>query len=221
MKMYEIVGDLKALYALVESLTDEETGETRQPTDEERAELAAWFSESSEALSEKFDRVCKFYSNLRASADVCAAERDAMKAEMDRLSKRAKARENEAKSVAGIIWYMLDSLKMQKYKTDLFSAGIQNTAASVRVGNSLIPEEKVPYELPDEFTEKEVVKSAIIEALKRGDLYQKPVSTDKAEIESGHYVSPLDDGVVFYKEGSEEKTLPGIKYLSGKTCIIR
>ena len=34
MTIYDIVGDIRSLNALVESLTDEETGETRELTDE-------------------------------------------------------------------------------------------------------------------------------------------------------------------------------------------
>lgn len=222
MTLYEIVGDIKALNQLVESLTDEETGETRELSDEERKTFVCWIQEQSEAFDAKFDRVCKFYRNLRATADICTAEKDALKAEYDRLSKRAKSRENEAGRVKDLIWFALEALGMQKHKTALFSAGIQNTAASVRVGDSTYPEEAVAANLPDEFVKREAAKSIIVDGIKTGKLYIKPVSENKDEIESGKSVSPLDNGAVFGKtpEGIEYR-LEGIKYLAGKTCVIR
>ena len=162
MTIYQIVGDIRSLNALVESLTDEETGETRELTDEEKKTFLDWIGEQEEAFNAKFDNTCKVYRNLRATADVCTAERDALKAEYDRLSKRAKARQSEADRVKGLIWFSLEALGMQKKKTELFSAGIQNTAASVRVGDSIHPENEIANLIPDEFIKKEVAKSKIV-----------------------------------------------------------
>lgn len=222
MTIYQIIGDIRSLNALVESLTDEETGDTRELTDEEKKTFLDWINEQEEAFNAKFDNTCKVYRNLRATADVCTAERDALKAEYDRLSKRAKARQAEADRVKGLIWFALDALGMKKKKTDLFSAGIQNTAASVRVGNSVHPEEEIANLIPDEFIKKEVAKSKIVEQIKAGTLYQKPVSANAEEVKAGTHVFPLDDGAVFGKttEGLEYR-LEGIKYLKGTTCVIR
>ena len=222
MTIYDIIGDIRSLNELVESLTDEETGETRQLSDEEKKTFLDWINEQEEAFNTKFDNTCKVYRNLRATADVCTAERDALKAEYDRLSKRAKARQAEADRVESLIWFALDALGMQKKKTDLFSAGIQNTAASVRVGDSIHPESEIANLIPDEFVKKEVAKSKIVEQIKAGTLYQKPVSANGEEVKAGTHVFPLDDGAVFGKtaEGLEYR-LEGIKYLQGKTCVIR
>lgn len=222
MTIYQIIGDIKALAALIDSLTDEETGSTREITDEEKQSFLAWINEQSESFDAKFDAICKVYRNIRATADVCIAEKDAMKAEMDRLSKRAKAREAEADRVKGLIWFALDALGKQKHKTALFSAGIQNTAASVRVGDSMHPENEIANILPDEFVKREVAKANIVEQIKAGTLYQKPVSSKEEEVKAGTHVLPLDEGAVFGKtsEGFEYR-LEGVKYLAGKTCVIR
>ncbi len=222
MTIYQIVGDIRSLNALVESLTDEETGETRELTDEEKKTFLDWIGEQEEAFNAKFDNTCKVYRNLRATADVCTAEKDALKAEYDRLSKRAKARQAEADRVKGLIWFALEALGMQKKKTALFSAGIQNTAASVRVGDSIHPENEIANLIPDEFIKKEVAKSKIVEQIKAGTLYQKPVSANAEEVKARTHVFPLDDGAVFghTAEGLEYR-LEGIKYTAGKTCVIR
>jgi len=222
MTIYQIVGDIRALSALVESLTDEETGITRELTEEEKQTFLAWVTEESELFDSKFDNICKVYRNLRATADVCTAEKDALKAEYDRLSKRAKAREAEADRVKGLIWYALDALGKQKHKTDLFSAGVQNVAASVRIGDSMHKEEDIVNLIPDEFLKKEVAKSKIVEQIKEGALYQKPVSANADDAKAGTHVMPLDEGAVFGKtpDGFEYR-LEGIKYLAGKTCVIR
>ena len=87
---------------------------------------------------------------------------------------------------------------MQKKKTALFSAGIQNTAASVRVGDSIHPENEIANLIPDEFIKKEVAKSKIVEQIKAGTLCQKPVSANVEEVKAGTHVFPLDDGAVFW-----------------------
>ena len=222
MTIYNIIGDIKSLNVLIESLTDEETGETRELTDDEKTTFLAWINENESALYQKFDNTFKVYRNLRATADVCTAEKDALKEEYDRLSKRAKARQAEADRVKNLIWYAMEALGQKKIKTDLFSAGIQNTAASVMVGNSVLPEDEVAYLLPDEFTKREVVKSKIADKIKTGELYQKPVTTSVKESEEGTHVLPHDRGAVFGKtEDGIEYRLEGILYLQGTTCVIR
>jgi hypothetical protein len=214
MKLYEIVDDIRALNALVENLTDEETGETREVTDEEKESFLAWINETQAAFNSKFDAVCKVYRNIRATADVCTAEKDALKAEYDRLSRRAKARESEAVRVKGLIWFAFDRLKMQKYKTDLFSAGIQNTQYSV--------ESDTPEQLPVEYQKIDTDATAINDAIKKGVLYQKPVSEKNEDWAGGGFVSPLKRDSLFFKADSgEELELVGVSYKQGKTIVIR
>jgi hypothetical protein len=201
--IFEIVGDIRALENLVESMTDEETGEVRDLTEEDKAAFLAWVGENEEALKSKTDGICKVYRNIRAIANVCTAEREALKENMDRLSKRAKARESEADRVKGLIWYALDVLRLQKIKTDLFSVGIQNTQWSVKTG-SLFDVEKIP----DAYINKDISITAIKEAVTRGDLYQKE--------------GPENYGNLFYvDEDGLECKLEGIIYTQGKTCVIR
>lgn len=204
--MYQIVGDLKALNALIESLTDEETGETRELTVEEKETFTAWVKEETEAFDSKFDRICKFFKNLKSTASIAAAERDALKDEMDRLSKRAKARENEAGRIKDLIWFALDALGMKKYKTALFSAGVQNTAASVKTDSSFDIAE-IPSFL---YKEPELSLAKIKDGLADGSLFQK---TD-AE-------NPLDRDKVFCKTDEGDFALPGVRYSQGSTLVVR
>lgn len=202
--IYSIVGDVKALNDLIESLTDEETGETRELTDEEKQTFAAWVKEESEAFDSKFDRICKFFKNLKASAATAQAERDALKDEMDRLSKRAKARENEAGRIKDLLWFAFDALGMKKHKTELFSAGIQATAASVRT-DSTFDIAKIPAKY---WKTPELSASAIKAGLDSGELFQKPDAEN-----------PLERDKVFVKETGE--SLPGIRYSQGATLVVR
>lgn len=202
--IYSIVGDVKALNDLIESLTDEETGETRELTDEEKTTFAAWVKEESEAFDSKFDRICKFFKNLKASAATAQAERDSLKDEMDRLSKRAKARENEAGRVKDLLWFAFDALGMKKHKTELFSAGIQATAASIKTDSSF-DIAKIPAFL---YKDPELSATKIKEGLAAGTLFQKPDSDN-----------PLERDLVFVKETGE--ALPGIRYSQGSTLVVR
>lgn len=202
--IFNIVGDVKALAALIESLTDEETGETRELTDEEKTTFAAWVKEESEAFDSKFDKICKFFKNLKATASVAQAERDALKDEMDRLSKRAKARENEAGRVKDLLWFAFDALGMKKHKTELFSAGIQATAASVKTDSSFNV-----WQVPREYWKTpEISATEIKKGLELGDLFQKADSEN-----------PLERDLVFVKSTGE--AIAGLHYAQGSTLVIR
>lgn len=225
-KMYEIAGDVKALEALIESLTDEETGVTRDPTDEEKQVIGAWVKEASEAFDKKFDNICRFYRNVQADGAVCLAEKDAYKAELDRLVKRATARENQAKGIKGILWFAMDMLGMPKYKTALFSAGVQKTAASVKTDSSFDV-----LGIPTKYWKAPEMSSSAIKAdIDSGILYKKPVSLKGEEIATGAFVSPLDEHSLYYlvsaptlgePDGSVETKLPGVSYSAGQTIVIR
>ena len=200
MTIYDALDDIAALRNLIESLTDEETGETRQLSDDEKAQFIAWCAETEEAFKNKFDKICKVYKNMRASADVCTAEKDALKAEYDRLSRRSKTKEAEADRVKGLIWFALDKLHKQKFKTDLFSAGIQNTQYSVKCQNA--------DNLPFDYQKIEANNQAIKEAVTKGELYTK---------EEPQYYSKL----FFRDENNKEFELIGVAYTQGKTIVIR
>jgi hypothetical protein len=200
--IYEIVGDIRSLQSLISSLTDEETGETREITDEEKATFIAWINEHNERFDAKFDGICKVYRNMKAIADVATAERDALKDEMERLSKRAKARENEADRLKGLLWYAMDSLKMPKYKTALFSAGVQNTRKTAKP-TSIFNIDAIP----EEFLRRELMPSKISEAVKEGVLYEKDGAENHAKL--------------FFREDGVERELTGIAYVQGRALVIK
>lgn len=202
MTIYNIISDIKALEGLINGLTDEETGESREVTEEERQAFLEWVNENQANFSEKFDNICRFFKNLKAQADVASAERDTLKAEMDRLSKRASARENEADRLKGLLWFALDSLKMQKFKTGLFSAGVQNTRKTAKPTSVFNPDE-----IPAGYLRRELAPSVIAEAVKAGDLYEKE--------------GPENVTKLFYRGEAGEQELKGVAYIQGRTLVIR
>ena len=213
--IYSIVGDIKTLSALIDDMTDEETGETRELTDEEKTTFAVWVKEESEAFDSKFDRICKFFKNLKANAATAQAERDSLKEEMDRLSKRAKARENEAGRIKDLLWFAFDALGMKKHKTALFSAGIQATAASVKTDSSFdIAKIPARYWKPPELS-----ASAIKAGLESGELFQKPDAENPLDRDKVYYMK--DDPSLDDPAREIEVSLPGIRYAQGSTLVVR
>ena len=133
MTIYDVVNDFYALKNLTnEAMTDPETGEVRELTEEEKTDFLAWIEECEQNRDVKFNNIYKAYRNIKAEANIAEAERKALKDEIDRLSKRAKARENEASRVKNLFAYAMDRLKMKKYKTALFSIGWQAIRKSAK-----------------------------------------------------------------------------------------
>ncbi len=198
--LYEITGDLKSLNQLMENMVDED-GNPREPNEEELETMKEWFTCSIADFEKKFDNYCRFIKNLKIEATVADEERKAYKSEIDRLSKRSKAFENRAKSVQGLMQFCMDSLKLKKYKTALFSAGMQNTQISIRpVEGSRL--EKVP----DEYLKpRELDTTAIKNAIKDGLLKQG----------NG---TPLGETKLFFKDGTE---LKDVRWTQGETLVIR
>jgi hypothetical protein len=184
----------------MESMVDED-GNPREPNEEELETMKEWFTCSIQDFEKKFDNYCRFIKNLKIEATVADEERKAYKAEIDRLSKRSKAFENRAKSVQGLMQFCMDSLKLKKYKTALFSAGMQNTQISIRPveGSSL---EKVP----DEYLKpRELDTTAIKAAIKDGILKQG----------NG---TPLGETKLYFEDGTE---LKDVRWTQGETLVIR
>ncbi|MDR1286284.1 MAG: siphovirus Gp157 family protein [Treponema sp.] len=190
MTMYEIIQDIRALKNLVESLEDED-GNPRDPSDEERKIVLEWIAQGEEAFPQKADNICKLVKNLEIEAAVAEAERGAHKKELDRLSRTAKAREHKAQAVRAILHDAMNILKMKKYKSALFSVNIQAAAKSAKMADG--------SPVPPEFA--------------------KPLELDgakvRAAIEDGSLVSI--DNMLYTRSG--EKT--GIAWLGSETIVIR
>jgi len=198
-KLYDIAEDLLSLNDLMESLVDE-NGEPREPTEEEMQEMKKWFEVTQEELQNKFDSYCKFIKNLKLSSENADSERKNMKDELDRLAKRAKARENQRNAVQGLLRWNLERLGIKTFKSDLFTATIQNGQKQV----SLASTAKIET-LPEEFLKpRELDTVAVKDALKDGLLIQK----EGAE----------NYGKVFTREGVEIK---GLMVIQGTNFIIR
>jgi len=198
-KLYDIAEDLLSLNDLMESLVDE-NGEPREPTEEEMQEMRKWFEVTQEELQNKFDSYCKFIKNLKLSSENADSERKNMKDELDRLAKRAKARENQRNAVQGLLRWNLERLGIKTFKSDLFTATIQNGQKQV----SLASTAKIET-LPEEFLKpRELDTVAVKDALKDGLLIQK----EGAE----------NYGKVFTREGVEIK---GLMVIQGTNFIIR
>jgi len=198
-KLYDIAEDLLSLNDLMESLVDE-NGEPREPTEEEMQEMRKWFEVTQEELQNKFDSYCKFIKNLKLSSENADSERKNMKDELDRLAKRAKARENQRNAVQGLLRWNFERLGIKTFKSDLFTANIQNGQKQV----SLASTAKIET-LPEEFLKpRELDTVAVKDALKDGLLIQK----EGAE----------NYGKVFTREGVEIK---GLMVIQGTNFIIR
>lgn len=198
--LYEITGDLKSLNQLMESMVDED-GNPREPNEEELETMKEWFTCSIADFEKKFDNYCRFIKNLKIEATVADEERKAYKSEIDRLSKRSKAFENRAKSVQGLMQFCMDSLKLKKYKTALFSAGMQSTQISIRpVEGSRLDK------VPDEYLKpRELDTTAIKNAIKDGLLKQGDGT-------------PLGETKLFFEDGTE---LKDVRWTQGETLVIR
>jgi diadenosine tetraphosphate (Ap4A) HIT family hydrolase len=204
MTIYEITADYKALENLIAGMTDPETGETREFTDEEKAELTAWANEIEGNFENKFNNIYKVYCNKNAEAEVAEAERNTLKNEMDRLKKRANARLNEASRIKNLIGYAMDRLKMKKLKTTLFSIGYQATRKTAKPVAGFFKLDEIPVE----YLKRELSPSAINEAINEGRLYEKTSN-------------PLDSGKLFYRDENGEHELKGVAYTGGETLVIK
>ena len=202
MNVYEIADEYMALVALANELTDD-NGETRDFTDEERSQFTAWADEIEGNFEDKFNGIYKVYCNFKAQAEIAEAERAALKDEMDRLSKRAKARLNEAGRLKGLIAYAMEILKIKKYKTPLFSIGWQATAKSAKPVEGFFNLDLIPTQ----YLKRELSPSAIKAAVEDGSLYERD--------------GELHRGKLYYMDGGTEKVLAGVSYLGGETLVVR
>lgn len=197
--MYEIGDDIIGLHQLLESLVDEE-GLPREPSGEEMETLRAWFKETEQNFEKKFDSYCRYIRSLKMTAENIDAERKSYKAELERLAKRAKASENRAKTLQGLLRWNMERLHMKKFKTDLFTANIQNTQLNIHPldGASLaaVPE---CYLKP-----REIDTTKVKQALKDGELILKD--------------GPENACKIFFPNGEE---LKNVRAVQGTALVIR
>ena len=110
------------------------------------------------ALEIKAENYAKVMKNLEG--DVAA-----LKAEETRLSEKRKAIENNIKNMKIALQSMMTITGKTKFKTDLFSFGIQKNAPSVVIDTDI---NNLPTEFL-KFREPEVDKTKLKEALKNGE----------------------------------------------------
>jgi hypothetical protein len=202
--VYEIVGDILALEKLIEGEADPETGELPELSEEEKKQFLEWITENETNLETKFNNIYKVYRNKKTEAANAESEKENLKAEYDRLSKRAKARDNEAGRIKMLMGWAMDKLNMKKYKTALFSIGYQNTQKIVSPIHGFFN----PDDIPVEFLKRELSPAAVKKAVEEGRLYEK---------EGQAYFSKL-----FYKDGEgKEQVLKGVTYIQGTALVIR
>ncbi|MBQ0003590.1 MAG: siphovirus Gp157 family protein [Treponema sp.] len=194
MKLYEITGEALAIQDLIETAVDE-NGEPRELTTEEDGIITQFFLANQEHFEEKADAYGKVMANLQMMADEAENERKTYKAELDRLSARAKTFTNRKDNLKKRLFWAMDLLKKDKIKTALFSFNIQNKPMSINTDLANISA------VPDCFLKKEVSKSAISSAIKAGE------------------ITVTDSGSLIYNKTGE--LLEGIKAEKEKTLVIR
>ena len=111
------------------------------------------------ALEDKADNYAKIMRMLETDAK-------GIKAEEERLAKRRKTIEGNVSRMKSALQYAMESTGKVKFKTTLFSFGIQNNPASVVMDEQdieNIPERFLKYKDP------EIDRNAIKDAIKAGD----------------------------------------------------
>lgn len=201
--LYKITDDILEFDKLLNDIVDE-NGEPRKPTPEEMGTLQKWCDQNLENFTGKIDSYCRYIRNLELAAKNIKSEYDNFKDEVTRLSKRKTAYENKAKTVKGLLWYCLQRLGLDGYKTDYFSIKEQNTKPSVTIAVdadlSTVPEK---YLKP-----RELDTLAILDGIKSGELIQKE--------------DPLARGKIYKAgENGECVELKGVFCLPGKALYIR
>jgi len=203
---YELGQEWSALISLVSDLTDPETGETRELSENEKNYLLEQADKIGGDIKTKINGICKVFKNIKMEADIAEAEKNALQGEIDRLSKRAQARKNESDRVKSLICLLLDKIKEKKMKTELFTVYYQSTQKGIDEVKGFFNPDKIPVE----FLKREISRSAVRKAIEEGRLYEK----DNKEF-------PLSRGKLFYKDNGTEKALEGVSYLGGETLVIR
>ena len=141
--LYAITQDMEAVFKLIQNAVDEE-GNPRELNEEECKIIEEWFTCTKEEFQNKVDSYYKFIKNCKIHAENIDNERKTYKAELDRLAARARVQSNTAERLQGMLKMCMETLGIDKTKTELFSCTIQNTQLSIKgyVGDDLshVPE---------------------------------------------------------------------------------
>lgn len=94
------------------------------------------------------------------------AQNQMFKEEEKRLYSKRKANENSIARMKRNLEETMYLLDKKKFKTDKFSFNIQKNRATVKI----VDEDKIPEEFKEEVITMNIVKKALLEALKDGEL---------------------------------------------------
>lgn len=130
MNIYDLTAKYKHLQTALEC----------EPDDEEIAILLAEVEDDIETKADGYGRIIR---NLQA-------EVGGLTSEIDRLTKRQKSRENVIKRMKENLMYSMKETGKTKFKTELFSFGVQKNGGKAPIELTVKPEE-----LPDELRKVE------------------------------------------------------------------
>ena len=189
------------------SLIDELTESEREITEEDEKFLNEETMRIGGDIKDKINNCCKLVKNCEIEASIAEAEKDAIKGQVERLTKRANARLNVAKKVKYcVIGYLMSLLKQKKINTELFTVYYQNNQKSVQEVTGFFN----PDLIHNEFLKREINPTAVKRAIEEGRLF---VKTDE-EVEK----NPLLKGKIFYPDGT---VMEGVLYTGGQCLVIR
>lgn len=132
-----------------------------------------------EAIEEKGDNIAKLVRSLEADAE-------AYKAEAEHFTAKRKVAENKISRLKEYLKGSMELLDKPKFKTALFSFGIQNNAASLEIDDPSMLLEKYPAIAGTEYQEK--VYKGFKEALSEEKKHLKDRLKSGEEIKGAHLV---------------------------------
>lgn len=145
-----------SLYELTNEFMELEELASTEEFDDDTV-LDTWLGIDAE-IEDKADGIAKVIASLKGTSGI-------LKAEEERISSRRKAIDNNIEHLKKYLQNSMEITGKVKFKTDLFSFGIQNNPASVVIDD--------PTSVPEKFLiqqEPKIDKMAIKEALKEGEL---------------------------------------------------
>lgn len=149
--IYELTGEWLSVYDLA---NDPEM-------DEE-----SWFG-MMEAISDDIEHKAE---NTAKIITMLKGEAEPIKAEAERLSKRAKALENRAEALKRNLEKSMIATGKTKFKTELFSFGIQKNPATVELNEGFsiddVPAEFLKFEAP------KLMKKELLQAINNGEEFE-------------------------------------------------